>query len=261
MKERGMTFRELEEKIRRVDRDRRGLSSSHLVNLAKGRDAPSDRAMTLVAAVFGIERGRFVEARVQALVERTDVRRRSVEEVLAELDRIDRGCLEMHDPSRPSDTAKPGVGPDSCCALCGYQPAKEVGDGAADILLKPHPGPDDRPMLLCANCHVAVHAGLHPAYSGLPGARLQPPPSADEPGPIRRPHRDGWHAEDAAAALRRGPPKVENGPGWVMDGPPVDTSKWPREEFTEEEPPPSDQERPQADRSSSPAPDRSSETR
>lgn len=233
-----MTFRELEDEVRGVDRDRRGLSSSHLVNLVKGRDAPSDRAMTLVARVFGIERGRFVEARVQGLVERTDVRRRPIEDVLAELDVIDRACVDQHAPSGAPDIPTPGVGPDSRCGLCRYQPWKEFGDGSAEVLLKPHFGPDDRPMLLCAICHVAVHAGLHPAYSGLPGARVYPPPSTDDPGHI----------------APRSPPRVDHGPGWVIDGPSVDTSRWPPEEFTEAEPPPGDQTGRQAERSPSPAP-------
>ena len=240
-----MTFRELEAQIRRTDRSHRGMSSSHLVNLAKGRDAPSDRAMTLIAKVFGIERGRFIEARVQALVERTDVRRRPIEDVLAELDVIDRACADQHAPGGASDAPTRRVRPDSVCYLCGYQPSMEFGDGAVEVLLKPHFGPDDRPMLLCANCHVAVHAGLHPAYSGLPGARIQPPPSTNDPGPI----------------APGGPPPASGGPGWTPLGGMVDTSRWPREEFTDDEPPPHDHERRQAERSPSPAPDEAPETR
>lgn len=242
MAEREMTFRELEAEIRRTDRGQRGLSSSHLVNLAKGRDAPSHRAMTLIAKVFGIEQGRFVEARVQALVERTDVRRRPIVDVLAELDVVDRACVGQHAPGGASDAPPRRVRPDSVCKLCRYQPSKEFGEGAAEVLLKPHFGPDDGPMLLCANCHVAVHAGLHPAYSGLPGAQIQPPPSTHDPGPI--------------TALAR-----PSEPGWPPLGGMADTSKWPREEFTEDEPPPHDYERRQAERSSSPAPDEAPETR
>lgn len=252
-----MTFRELEAEIRRTDRSKRGLSSSHLVNLAKGRDAPSDRAMTLIARVFGIERGVFVEARVQALVERTDVRRRPIEDVLAELDVIDRACADQHAPGGTSNPPSPRVRPDSFCYLCGFQPSKAFGDAAAEVLLKPHFGPDDRPMLLCANCHIAVHADLHPAYSGLPGAHVQPPPSIDDPGPIVP---RGAPAGSSGSGLA-GPPAGSSGPGWTPLGGMVDTSKWPREEFTEDEPPPHDHQRHQTERSPSLAPDEAPETR
>jgi hypothetical protein len=227
------------------------------VNLAKGRDAPSDRAMTLIASVFGIERARFVEARVQALVERTDVRRRPIEDVLAELDVIDRACADQHAPEVAADSATPRVRPDSVCALCRYQPSKEFGDGAVEVLLKPHFGPDERPMLLCANCHFAVHAGLHPAYSGLPGAQIQPPPSTHDPGLIASREAPARSTRSGLA----GPPPGSSGPGWAPLGGMVDTSKWPREEFTEDEPPPHDHERRQAKRSASPAPDEAPETR
>jgi len=237
MKERGLTFRELEAELRRADPERRGLTNSHLVNLAQQRNPPSARAMNLVATVFSLPPGYFLEARIQAAVDRLDLRHLDLDAVLAHLDQLD---AAGQDQSRPPDTPATSVrsrGPSSRCELCGYQPAREFGDGA-EVLLREHPGPDDEPMTICANCRGAVLAGLHPTHSVRRGARLDPPPSADDPGDV----------------ARRSPPRVDYGPGWVIDGPPVDTSRWPREEFTEDEPPPGDQTRRQAERSPSPTP-------
>lgn len=89
MSEHGMTFRELSDRSRQVDPTNRGLSNSHLVNLAQDRQPPSDRAMELVASVFGIHPEHFVEAQIRSITNRLDLRHNSLHSVLRQLERFD----------------------------------------------------------------------------------------------------------------------------------------------------------------------------
>ena len=52
MRERVITYRALAAQTRLLDRTGNGLSHSHLVNLAAGRELPSRRALELLASAF-----------------------------------------------------------------------------------------------------------------------------------------------------------------------------------------------------------------
>lgn len=201
MKERGMTFRELEAELRRTDREGRGLTNSHLVNLAQQRNPPSARAMNLVAEIFELRSGHFLEARIHAVVDRLDLRHREHEAVLAELDLIDEARRDQQHRVRTPLAARADVSPGSRCELCHHNPVETFGVGA-EVLLKPHPARDGDVMLMCANCREAAAEGWGPRPKRPREAIPQPRAATFNPmgGPVdlsKIPREEFLNPEDA----------------------------------------------------------------
>src|SRR5437870_3908944 len=59
MNDRGLTYRELAQRTRRLDG--KGMTHAHINMLANGHDRPSTRAMELIAEACGVEPGYFAE--------------------------------------------------------------------------------------------------------------------------------------------------------------------------------------------------------
>jgi transcriptional regulator with XRE-family HTH domain len=74
MRERGISYRALASRTRLLDRTGNGLSHSHLVNLAAGRDLPSRRALELLASGFELPPDYFAEYRFAELRRQLDER-------------------------------------------------------------------------------------------------------------------------------------------------------------------------------------------
>ena len=74
MAEHQLTFRELSRQLQEIDKHGhgRGLGHPHLVNLARGRDQPSVRAIDLVLKVFTLPPHYFAETRLAAARSRLD---------------------------------------------------------------------------------------------------------------------------------------------------------------------------------------------
>jgi transcriptional regulator with XRE-family HTH domain len=74
MRERPITYRALAAETRLLDRTGNGLSHSHLVNLAAGRELPSRRALKLLASAFQLPVDYFAEYRLAELRRQLDER-------------------------------------------------------------------------------------------------------------------------------------------------------------------------------------------
>ena len=74
MREHGISYRALAAQTRLVDRSGNGLSHSHLVNLAAGRELPSRRALELLASAFELPPDYFAEYRLAELRRQLDER-------------------------------------------------------------------------------------------------------------------------------------------------------------------------------------------
>ena len=74
MRERAISYRALATQTQLVDRNGNGLSHSHLVNLAAGRELPSRRALELIASVFQLPVDYFAEYRLAELRRQLDER-------------------------------------------------------------------------------------------------------------------------------------------------------------------------------------------
>ncbi|MGH8328232.1 MAG: helix-turn-helix domain-containing protein [Steroidobacteraceae bacterium] len=74
MRERGISYRALAAQMRLLDRKGNGLSHSHLVNLAAGRELPSRRVLELLAGVFELSPDYFAEYRLAELRRQLDER-------------------------------------------------------------------------------------------------------------------------------------------------------------------------------------------
>ena len=74
MRERGISYRALAAQTQLVDRNGNGLSHSHLVNLAAGRELPSRRALELLASAFQLPPAYFAEYRLAELRRQLDER-------------------------------------------------------------------------------------------------------------------------------------------------------------------------------------------
>ena len=74
MRERVISYRELAAQTRLLDRSGNGLSHSHLVNLAAGRELPSRRALELLASAFQLPPDYFAEYRLAELRRQLDER-------------------------------------------------------------------------------------------------------------------------------------------------------------------------------------------
>jgi hypothetical protein len=67
MRTQGVSYRALAAQTRLLDRKGNGLSHSHLVNLAAGRELPSRRALELLACAFELSPDYFAEYRLAEL--------------------------------------------------------------------------------------------------------------------------------------------------------------------------------------------------
>jgi transcriptional regulator with XRE-family HTH domain len=67
MRERPISYRALAAQTRLLDHAGSGLSHSHLVNLAAGRELPSRRALELLASAFQLPPDYFAEYRLAEL--------------------------------------------------------------------------------------------------------------------------------------------------------------------------------------------------
>jgi transcriptional regulator with XRE-family HTH domain len=74
MREHVISYRALAAQTRLVDGTGNGLSHSHLVNLAAGRELPSRRALELLASVFQLPVDYFAEYRLAELRRQLDER-------------------------------------------------------------------------------------------------------------------------------------------------------------------------------------------
>ena len=74
MREHGISYRALAAQTRLLDRTGDGLSHSHLVNLAAGRELPSRRALELLARAFQLPPAYFAEYRLAELRRQLDER-------------------------------------------------------------------------------------------------------------------------------------------------------------------------------------------
>jgi transcriptional regulator with XRE-family HTH domain len=74
MSAQGISYRALAAQTRLVDGGGNGLSHSHLVNLAAGRDLPTRRVLELFANAFGLPPTYFVEYRLAELRRQLDER-------------------------------------------------------------------------------------------------------------------------------------------------------------------------------------------
>ena len=74
MGERGISYRALAAQTQLLDRKGNGLSHSHLVNLAAGRELPSRRALELLASAFQLSVDYFAEYRLAELRRQLDER-------------------------------------------------------------------------------------------------------------------------------------------------------------------------------------------
>jgi transcriptional regulator with XRE-family HTH domain len=75
MRERVISYRALAAQTRLLDASGNGLSRSHLVNLAAGRELPSRRALELLASAFRLPVDYFAEYRLAELRRQLDERR------------------------------------------------------------------------------------------------------------------------------------------------------------------------------------------
>jgi len=158
MTERELTFRALAQEFARRDPERRGLSHSHLANLAKGTDLPSERAVELATKVFDRPPYYFLETRLAAARDRIDPEKNGYEGAKAEL-----GVLQQSHPYYPQCPPQraPSAGKGGRCQFCGYEPAKHFVDDDADTLLETHQGHWwGQAVRLCPTCHAAEHLGL-----------------------------------------------------------------------------------------------------
>jgi transcriptional regulator with XRE-family HTH domain len=74
MHEHAISYRALAAQTRLVDLSGNGLSHSHLVNLAAGRELPSRRALELLASAFQLPPAYFAEYRLAELRRQLDER-------------------------------------------------------------------------------------------------------------------------------------------------------------------------------------------
>jgi transcriptional regulator with XRE-family HTH domain len=74
MRERGISYRALATRTRLLDSTGNGLSHSHLVNLAAGRELPSRRVLALLASAFQLPPDYFAEYRLAELRRQLDER-------------------------------------------------------------------------------------------------------------------------------------------------------------------------------------------
>lgn len=74
MRKHGISYRALAAQTGLLDRTGNGISHSHLVNLAAGRELPSRRALELLARVFQLPPAYFAEYRLAELRRRLDER-------------------------------------------------------------------------------------------------------------------------------------------------------------------------------------------
>jgi transcriptional regulator with XRE-family HTH domain len=74
MRERVISYRALAAQTRLLDHRGNGLSHSHLVNLAAGRELPSRRALELLASAFQLPVDYFAEYRLAELRRQLDER-------------------------------------------------------------------------------------------------------------------------------------------------------------------------------------------
>jgi transcriptional regulator with XRE-family HTH domain len=70
MNDRGLTYRELAQRTRRLDG--KGMTHAHINMLANGHDRPSTRAMELIAEACGVEPGYFAEYRLNLAMRELD---------------------------------------------------------------------------------------------------------------------------------------------------------------------------------------------
>jgi transcriptional regulator with XRE-family HTH domain len=66
MRERGISYRALATRTRLLDGSGNGLSHSHLVNLAAGRELPSRRVLALLASAFQLSAARMSATSVKS---------------------------------------------------------------------------------------------------------------------------------------------------------------------------------------------------
>jgi transcriptional regulator with XRE-family HTH domain len=74
MRAQGVSYRALAAQTQLLDRKGNGLSHSHLVNLAAGRELPSRRALELLASAFELSPDYFAEYRLAELRRQLDER-------------------------------------------------------------------------------------------------------------------------------------------------------------------------------------------
>jgi transcriptional regulator with XRE-family HTH domain len=74
MREHAISYRALAARTRLVDHGGNGLSHSHLVNLAAGRDLPTRRVLELLASTFKLPPAYFAEYRLAELRRQLDER-------------------------------------------------------------------------------------------------------------------------------------------------------------------------------------------
>jgi transcriptional regulator with XRE-family HTH domain len=83
MNDRGLTYRELAQRTRRLDG--KGMTHAHINMLANGHDRPSTRAMELIAEACGVEPGYFAEYRLGLAMRELDPEEVGFEQALENL--------------------------------------------------------------------------------------------------------------------------------------------------------------------------------
>jgi hypothetical protein len=174
MAEHQLTFRELSQQLQEIDKHGhgRGLGHPHLVNLARGRDQPSTRAIDLILKLFTLPPHYFAETRLAAARSRLDPATNGFEAARAEAEII-QNAHPWYPGCAPPGSAR--VPQRSTCESCGFDPVERYGEGA-ETLLTTHLGDwTGRPMTLCPTCHLAEHLGLGPGGGPPPMAMPQLP--------------------------------------------------------------------------------------